>query len=67
MLEVHVCNGQGTMLKAFALGDSSELLVGRDDSCDIRIVASSVSREHCSIEREDDVSLRIPADPKNGW
>ncbi len=54
MLEVHVCNSTGATLKAFALGDTSEVLVGRDDSCDIRILASSVSREHCCIERDGD-------------
>jgi pSer/pThr/pTyr-binding forkhead associated (FHA) protein len=52
MMEVHVCNKQGTLLKAFALGDNREVIVGRDESCDIRIMAQSVSREHCAIEQE---------------
>ena len=59
MMEVHVCNKAGTLLKAFALGDASEVIVGRDESCDIRIVAQSVSREHCAIEHEgEDLVLR---------
>jgi len=52
MFEVHVCNSDGSMLRAFALGDSDEVLVGRDDACDIRIASPTVSREHCAIERE---------------
>ena len=59
MMEVHVCNGAGTMLRAFAIGDNAEVIVGRDDSCDIRIVAKSVSREHCAIEqRGEDIFVR---------
>lgn len=55
MLELHVCDKKdGSLLKAFALGDSDEVLVGRDDSCDVKIHAKSVSREHCVIEREND-------------
>ena len=50
MMELHVCDGRGTTLRVFALGDTPELLVGRDDSCDVRIAARSVSREHCVIE-----------------
>jgi pSer/pThr/pTyr-binding forkhead associated (FHA) protein len=38
------------MLKAFALGDRSEIIVGRDESCDVQIRSQSVSREHCAIE-----------------
>ncbi len=52
MMEVHVCNSKGSVLRAFALGDSSELIIGRDMSCDIRIDAKAVSREHCSIEAD---------------
>ncbi len=52
MLEIHVCNQQGKLLRAFALGDSDEVIVGRDETCDIQIRAKSVSREHCTIERE---------------
>lgn len=52
MMELHVCNRAGEILKAFALGDSVEVLVGRDESCDIRIESKAVSREHCAIEHE---------------
>ncbi len=52
MMELHVCNREGSVLKAFALGDTAEVIVGRDSSCDIQIKAKSVSREHCSIESE---------------
>lgn len=52
MMELHVCNRDGLLLKAFALGDEAEVLVGRDESCDIQIRSQSVSREHCAIERE---------------
>lgn len=59
MMELHVCNRAGSILKAFALGDTSEVIVGRDSSCDIQIKAKTVSREHCSIESEgDDLVLR---------
>ena len=54
MMELHICDHHGSLLRAFALGDSSEFIVGRDETCDIRISARSVSREHCSIEREGD-------------
>ena len=52
MLEIHVCNQQGKVLRAFALGDSDEVIIGRDETCDIRIRAKTVSREHCTVERE---------------
>lgn len=52
MMELHVCNRAGAVLKAFALGDNAEVIVGRDSSCDIQIKAKTVSREHCSIESE---------------
>ena len=52
MLELQVLNPKtGDMLKAFALGDTDELIIGRDEGCDIRINSKSVSREHCSIEQ----------------
>ena len=50
-MELHVCNQNGELLRAFAIGDSVEVIVGRDDTCDIRIASQTVSREHCSIER----------------
>jgi len=52
MLEVHICDKTGKMLRAFALGDNPEVIVGREGSCDIQILARSVSREHCAIEHE---------------
>ena len=52
MMELHVCNKSGQLLKAFALGDSEEIIIGRDENCDVRIKSQSVSREHCSIERD---------------
>ena len=60
MMEVHVCSRKdGVLLRAFALGDSPEVIVGRDEDCDIRIASSGVSREHCSIEQDgNDVTVR---------
>ncbi len=52
MMEVHVCNRAGKTLRAYALGDRNEIIIGRDSHCDIRIDAPSVSAEHCSIERD---------------
>ena len=52
MMELHVCNNRGDLLRAFALGDNAEVIVGRDDTCDVRITSQSVSREHCAIEHE---------------
>ena len=52
MLELHICNRAGTLIRAFALGESEEVIIGRDATCDIRIRAKSVSREHCAIERD---------------
>jgi adenylate cyclase len=59
MMELHVCNKNGALLRAFAIGDNPELIVGRDEACDIRILAKSVSREHCAIEqRGEDLVIR---------
>ena len=52
MLEVHVCDKAGKTLRAFALGENPEVIVGRESSCDIQILARSISREHCAIERQ---------------
>jgi adenylate cyclase len=52
MMELHVCNKTGAVLRAFALGDNAEVIVGRDSSCDIQIKAKTVSREHCAIESQ---------------
>ncbi len=56
MMEVHVCNKDGVLLRAYALGDDrdvTEVMIGRDSHCDICIENSSVSREHCVVERHD--------------
>lgn len=59
MMELHVCNRAGILLRAFALGENREVIVGRDETCDVRIMAKSVSREHCAIEQDgDDLILR---------
>ena len=59
MMELHVCNRKGSLLRAFALGDSAEIIIGRDQTCDVRIMSRSVSREHCAIEREgEDLILK---------
>ena len=54
MMELHILKKTtGDTLGEFALGDASELIIGRDESCDVRIVHKSVSREHCAIEYVD--------------
>ena len=59
MMELHICNRSGAVLRSFALGDNVEVIVGRDETCDIRIAAPTVSREHCSIEQDgEDLILR---------
>jgi pSer/pThr/pTyr-binding forkhead associated (FHA) protein len=56
MMELHVINRRsGQLVRAFALGDAAEILIGRDENCDIRLDAPSVSREHCVIESIDGV------------
>ena len=54
MMELHVCNRNGDVLRAFALGDNPEVIVGRDADCDVCIGSKAVSREHCAIEAEGD-------------
>lgn len=59
MMELHICSKNGQLLKAFALGDSEEIIIGRDESCDVCIKSQSISREHCCIERDGyDLVLR---------
>ena len=59
MMELHVCNKSGQLLKAYALGDCQEIIIGRDETCDVCIKSQSVSREHCCIERDGhDLVLR---------
>ncbi len=54
MMELHICarNG-GKVLRKFAIGDLDELIIGRDEDCDIRIKSPVVSREHCTIEQDE--------------
>ena len=60
MMEMQIISrSTGALLRAFALGDTAEVIVGRDSDCDIQINAPSVSREHCVIEHMDgDYHLR---------
>ena len=51
MMELHVCDRKA-VLRAFAIGDSSEIIIGRDEHCDVQIRSSTISREHCAIEHE---------------
>ena len=51
MMELHICaRNSGKVLRKFALGDLEELIIGREEGCDIRIKAPTISREHCTIE-----------------
>lgn len=59
MFELQVCSREGKVLRSFALGDKQEVIVGRDDTCDIRINAPSVSREHCAIDTDNGGDLYI--------
>lgn len=53
MMELHIFTRSGSLLRAYALGESAEVIVGRDETCDVRIQARAISREHCAIELED--------------
>ena len=66
MLELHVCNADGAMLKAYALGEKEEVLIGRDDGCDIQISSRAISREHCVIERTVSRLVRKDLDSSSG-
>ena len=58
MMELHICaRSGGKVLRKFALGDLEELIIGRDEDCDIRIKSPVVSREHCTIEQDSTGSL----------
>jgi pSer/pThr/pTyr-binding forkhead associated (FHA) protein len=58
MMELHICTRtNGKVLRKFALGDIGELIVGRDEDCDIRIKSRVVSREHCTIEQDGSGAL----------
>jgi two-component system, cell cycle response regulator len=58
MMELHICaRSGGKVLRKFALGDLEEVIIGRDEDCDIRIKSPVVSREHCTIEQDSTGSL----------
>ena len=58
MMELHICTRtEGKVLRKFALGDLEELIIGRDEDCDIRIKSRVVSREHCTIEHDSSGAL----------
>ncbi len=60
MMELHVCNQKtGDIVRKFAIGDVSELLIGRDSDCDIRIRSASISREHCIIEQDESGAMLL--------
>jgi pSer/pThr/pTyr-binding forkhead associated (FHA) protein len=58
MFRVKVQSDCGTDLGSFDLpGDPSartRLLIGRAEDCDLRIRHGSISRHHCSIDRDED-------------
>lgn len=57
-MELHICaRSGGKVLRKFALGDLEEVIIGRDEDCDIRIKSPVVSREHCTIEQDSTGSL----------
>ena len=66
MIELHVCNADGAMLKAYALGEKEEVLIGRDDGCDIQISSRAISREHCVIERTESALVLKDLDSSSG-
>jgi pSer/pThr/pTyr-binding forkhead associated (FHA) protein len=60
MMELHICTRtNGKVLRKFALGDLEELIIGRDEDCDIRIKSRIVSREHCTIEQDANGALML--------
>ena len=54
MLELQVCTLAGRTLRSFVIGDRSDVIVGRDETCDVRIDSPRVAQEHCAIEPEGD-------------
>ena len=60
MMELHICaRTDGKVLRKFAIGDLEEVIIGRDSECDIRIKSPVVSREHCTIEQDENGSLML--------
>ena len=66
MLELHVCNAEGAMLKAYALGEKEEVLIGRDEGCDVQISSRAISREHYVIERANEAFVLKDLDSSSG-
>ncbi len=67
MMELHICaRTGGKVLRKFAIGDLEELIIGRDEDCDIRIKSPVVSREHCTIEQDDTGSLILTDSESTG-
>ena len=59
-MELHICaRTDGKVLRKFAIGDLEEVIIGRDSECDIRIKSPIVSREHCTIEQDENGSLML--------
>ena len=52
MLELQVCTLAGRLLKSCMIGDRSDVIVGRDESCDIQIRSERVAAEHVAIETD---------------
>ena len=67
MMELHICaRSGGKVLRKFALGDLEELIIGRDEGCDIRIKSPVVSREHCTIEQDETGALVLSDSDSTG-
>ena len=67
MMELHICaRTGGKVLRKFAIGDLEELIIGRDEGCDIRIKSPIVSREHCTIEQDESGSLILTDSESTG-
>jgi len=66
-MELHICaRSGGKVLRKFALGDLEELIIGRDEGCDIRIKSPVVSREHCTIEQDETGALVLSDSDSTG-
>jgi pSer/pThr/pTyr-binding forkhead associated (FHA) protein len=65
MIELIVQSGkhQGKRLR---LPDDGEVLIGRDEGCQIRLASSEVSRHHCVLKTTPDGILARDLDSRNG-
>ena len=67
MMEIHICTRvDGKVLRKFAIGDLEEIIIGRDSECDIRIKSPIVSREHCTIEQDENGRLILTDSESTG-